>query len=130
MDHQDAGVEASVLVDTTGQAQGVALHSNDTTVSFVSEAGAVYKADVSGFDVIELLDYCEDDSLGTDGTTACAGRGLDYWDYSNKLYFVDANLGYLMSSSYDGTDASVMVSGIDSPYARPSGNSLPCTSIG
>merc|ERR1712091_759421 len=86
MDHQDEGVSAYVLVDTTGQAQGVALHSNDTTVTFVAESGAVYRADISGFDVVELLDYCDSEDLGTDGTTSCAGRGLDYWDYPMKLY--------------------------------------------
>ncbi|KAH8073464.1 hypothetical protein JL721_2760 [Aureococcus anophagefferens] len=116
MDHQDAGISAYVLVDTTGKAQGVTLASNDTTVNFVAENGAVYKADISGFDVTEILDYCDSSNIGTDGSSDCAGMGLDYWDYTGQLYFVDANLGYLMACDYDGGSAEILVKGIPDPY--------------
>ena len=116
MDHQDAGISAYVLVDTTGKAQGVTLSSNDTTVNFVAENGAVYKADISGFDVTEILDYCDSSNIGTDGSSDCAGMGLDYWDYTGQLYFVDANLGYLMACDYDGGSAEILVKGIPDPY--------------
>lgn len=117
MEKAYAGVQAYVLVDTTGAAQGVTLASNETTVNFVAESGALYKADISGFDVTELLDYCDNAALGTDSGEECSGMGLDYWDYPGKLYFVDAGLGYLMDCDYDGGNPAVLVKGIDAPYA-------------
>ena len=110
MEHQDEGVEATVLVDTTGKAQGVIMGANETYVYFVEDSGAVWKVDIDGRNPIELIDYCTADS--------CSGLGLDSWEYTERLYFVDSSMGTLMSCNmFTGADEVTLVSSIEDVYA-------------
>ena len=79
-------------------------------VYFVEGSGAVWKVDVDGENPTELLDYCDGGS--------CEGLGLDSWDYTEKLYYVDAKLGELMSCNmHTGDDALTLVTDLTSAYA-------------
>lgn len=111
MQHENVGILAYVLLDTTGKAEGVTLHSNETSVSFVEESGTLYRVQLDGTNLKELVDYC--DELGE---TDCHGLGIDAWDYTQKLYWVDSKLGYLMSCNYDGSNLQIMVDGIIDAY--------------
>lgn len=111
MDHESAEVQASVLVDTTGKAQGVTMCRNQTTVMFVDETGSIYKVGIDGNDLKEVVDYCDEYNA-----TECQGYGLANWDHSEMLYWVDAKLGALLGCSYDGSTLETLVSGLTDPY--------------
>lgn len=111
MTHEDVGVKAYVLVDTTGRAQGTTFNFNETSVNFVDDVGSIYRVDTDGSELTELVDYCTELSMGE-----CEGYGLDAWDYTGKLYWVDKKLESLLSCNYDGTDLQVMITEIPDPY--------------
>lgn len=110
MQNEFEGIQATVLVDTTGKAQGVVMGANETYVYFVEDSGAVWKVDIDGRNPVELIDYCTADS--------CSGLGLDSWEYTEKLYFVDSSMGTLMSCNmYTGDDEVTLVTNIEDAYA-------------
>lgn len=110
MENTDEGVLATVLVDTTGKAQGVIMGANETYVYFVEDSGAVWKVDIDGRNPIEMIDYCTLDS--------CSGLGLDSWDYTEKLYYVDSAMGELMSCNmFTGEDSTTLVTAVEDVYA-------------
>ncbi|KAJ8607164.1 hypothetical protein CTAYLR_007331 [Chrysophaeum taylorii] len=117
MDHHHAAVQASVLVDTSGDAEGVALLDNET-LAFVDGKGLLFKVDLLGTHYEEIVDYCahlrddDDDDDDEDNNSSCAGRGLAYWDHT--FYFVDEVLGIL--ASFDGELLTTLVTGLDAPY--------------
>jgi hypothetical protein len=103
MESGHKGVYASVLVDTTGHATGLALGSNDTTVYFADVLGSIWRVSNDGFDLLELVSY--------DG----APSGMDMHEAHDKLYWADTN-GYVYSSKMDGTDAEVIISSVAQPF--------------
>lgn len=111
MDHESAEVQAYVLVDTTGKAQGVTMCRNQTTVIFVDETGSIYKVGIDGADLKQVIDYCDEFNA-----TECRGYGLANWDHNEMLYWVDAELGALLACSYDGSTLETLVSGVTDPY--------------
>jgi len=108
MQHENVGVQAFVLIDTTGKAQGTTMNYNETTVTFVDEVGSLYRVNTDGTDLTELVDYCQ--------VSTCEGYGIDSWDVTERLYWVDKTMQQLLSCSYDGGDLRVIVSGLSNPY--------------
>ena len=90
MESEKSGVYASVLVDTTGYASGLAVAANETTCFFSDYTGSIYKVDNDGLGLIELISY---------GGTP---MGMDLYEYYDAIYWADA-MGYVYKSALDGT---------------------------
>jgi len=107
-DQADAGIVATVLVDTLGKAKGVDIDLNGTTVYFTID-GCIGRVDKDGYDLKEIVCY--------DFDTASSMEGLAIYDAYNKLYWVDSDTGSLYETALEGNDGtySVVYSGFDAP---------------
>ena len=99
MTSETAGITATVLVDTTGRAEGVAIDKNLTTVFFTDAGGAVYKVDRDGEEARELLSYTG------------APRGLEYYEDGEQLFWVDGETESVYSCDINGENFETLVTG-------------------
>ena len=108
-DEWDEGISGTVLVNTLGDAQGLDVDSNGTTVYFNS-GGCVAKVDVDGSNLHILVCYDED-------VTDYSMQGLCIYDTSDELYWVDSGLGVLYKTSLYDNDGSFTAvrTGFDGP---------------
>ena len=99
---------SSVLVDTTGYAQGVVVSSNTSTVYFTDNVGkSVWRVDDDGYDLVQLVD---ESAAGGAGEPL----GIDLWEHAGTLYWADEG-GEVRSSNLDGTDPTTVASTLHSP---------------
>ena len=102
--------EATVLVDTTGWATGIAVSANGTTIYFGDEMGSVWSVAPTGYELIQLA--TADDMAWSPG-------GLAYNDYSWRLYFVDTINGGVWACAADGTDMHMLIAPPDDASMFP-----------
>ncbi|KAH8096215.1 metalloendopeptidase [Aureococcus anophagefferens] len=93
-DQADAGIVATVLVDTLGKAKGVDIDLNGTTVYFTID-GCIGRVDKDGYDLKEIVCY--------DFDTASSMEGVVYSGFDAPLdVAVDETAAKLYVSAADG----------------------------
>ena len=95
------GVRANVLVDTFGDARGIDIDSNSTTIFFTID-GCVARVEPDGYDLKEIFCYDSDD----DPTKM---EGLALYEYDNKMYWVDKERNTLYGAELEGNDGTYWV---------------------
>ena len=103
MESDYKGVWATVLVDTTGYATGLAVASNETTVYFADSQGSIWKVDNDGVNLKELVSYGGEP------------MGMDIYESYDFMYWADSD-GYVYRASMDGTDVTQIMEGITEPF--------------
>lgn len=92
---EEAQVTATVLIDSSGEAAGVALY-NSTLVYFTDKSGAVWTIDNDGLEATEIFSYDEHDLTGTPS-------GMDIWPHFESIFWTDLD-GSVYSASLKGDD--------------------------
>ena len=104
------GVRADVLLDSLGEAKGIDIDYNGTTIYFTID-GCIGRVDYDGQDLKEVLCYDEEeDDEETDM------QGLALYQYDDKMYWVDNARGKLYGANLEGKKYWVVLDNFTSPH--------------